>query len=954
MRCFLFNARSIKNKLPDLHCFLSTQHPDIVVITETWLNSDINDSCIVGDCPFTVFRADRVSVSNEHKRGGGVCVLLNDNTTRAISVSLPVNFSHCELCVVDIIPSNNSNAVRLFALYRPPGPNRNADLLKCTDDFCNCIDLMFKPQCTNILCGDFNLPDVNWSANNTLKCNNFTSDGLFLTLFYKHGLEQLVQQATRTDNTLDLIFTNDSNSVVNVDVSAPFSNSDHSVVSFYLFNGSSTNASAADRYIYDFHRADWNAINFHLLNFNFDDVFHSDMPIVSVFNTFYNILYNCIEQFVPTKRIRNSQNGPNKRYPYHVKRLIRKKAAAWRQYRTRRTTTSRAYYNKIAANCRRSIRSFVATGEERLVDRGNVAAFYRHANKKFTSKSTIGPLKDAASNLLTDSAAKAEILNSTFISYFVKDNGNLPGVSGINIPTTTIKSVIFTSTIVLRAIKKLKINSSGGPDGIPPIFYKRCSAVIAYPLSILFNLSFNSSLLPAVWLRAYVTPIYKKGDKTDPNNYRPISLTCTMCKLMESVIKQQLMSYLLENNIITTHQHAFMAKCSTTSNLLECTHDWLMSLNATNTTDVVYIDFSRAFDSIVFSKLIFKLHCYGIAGKLLKWIECFLHDRFQCVVIEGKFSSVASVDSGVPQGSVLGPLLFLLFINDIDSVCSASTMLQLFADDCKLFSVTTLINSSVSLQYSLNKLSAWADLWQLAINILKCFVLSVSSNGNIPVHPYFINGVCLSHCKSVVDLGITISNNMSFKSHIEGIVSKAYQRLAILFRGFVTRRADFMRKVYITYVRPILDYNSVVWSPTEIYLIDLLETVQRYFTRNVPSLSNLSYLDRLSALNLESLEIRRLKSDMKYYYKIFNDLTPHSADHFFLKYFPPKSSRSSSSYLIQPRKVSEKCLSFLSYRNVVAWNALPDDLKSTNSVIGFKNGLKQINLIPYMKGSVYK
>ena len=214
---------------------------------------------------------------------------------------------------------------------------------------------------------------------------------------------------------------------------------------------------------------------------------------------------------------------------------------------------------------------------------------------------------------------------------------------------------------------------------------------------------------------------------------------------------------------------------------------------------------------------------------------------------------------------------------------------------------------------------------------------------------------CLSNCENAVDLGITISNNMSvIKIAYRRYISKAYQRLAIIFRGFVNTRADFMRKVYITYMRPILDYNNVVWSPNEVYLIDLPEAVQCYFTRNVPALSNLSYLDRLSALNLESLEVRRLKSDMIYYYKIFNDLTPHNADHLFLKYFPPKSSRSSSSYLIQPRKVSEKCLSFLTYRNVAVWNALPGDLKPTDSVTTFKRGLQKLNFITYMKRSAFK
>ena len=165
-----------------------------------------------------------------------------------------------------------------------------------------------------------------------------------------------------------------------------------------------------------------------------------------------------------------------------------------------------------------------------------------------------------------------------------------------------------------------------------------------------------------------------------------------------------------------------------------------------------------------------------------------------------------------------------------------------------------------------------------------------SSRSPVSSHVYFINITAIASSDNVVDLGVTISTDLSFKSHIQSIVSKSYQRLSVLFRGFVTRDVKFLRRAYITFIRPILEYNSIIWSPTEIYLIDLIEQVQRYFTRNIPALNELSYEDRLAAINLKFLELRRLHFDLIYYFKIFNNLTPHDPSDFFLIYHPPTSS----------------------------------------------------------------
>jgi hypothetical protein len=423
---------------------------------------------------------------------------------------------------------------------------------------------------------------------------------------------------------------------------------------------------------------------------------------------------------------------------------------------------------------------------------------------------------------------------------------------------------------------------------------------------------------------------------------------------METVIKDQLLGFLLRKGIINKNQHGFISNHSTCSNLLECTHDWLVTLNLSHTTDIIYIDFSRAFDSIVYSKLLKKLESYGIVGKLLNWISSFVNDRYQCVAIENCFSSVAKVISGVPQGSVLGPILFIIFINDIDSVCHGQTKMKLYADDAKLYSEIVLKDCSLSLQTSLNNLSTWADAWQLSINVQKCCVLSTITNkrtSRTGSNNYYLNGILLTSDVNVLDLGITISADLSYNMHINNIVAKALQRSSTLFRGFASRNLLLMRKSFITYIRPILEYNSILWSPNLVYLIDLIESVQRKFTKRISSISSLPYSSRLDILNMQPLELRRLHLDLINYYKILNGLSPLNATEYFLIYSPITSTRSNIPSLLKPLHSSRKLSASFFYRSVDAWNHLPSNIKLLTSLYSFKLALKLVDLSGFLKCS---
>jgi len=518
---------------------------------------------------------------------------------------------------------------------------------------------------------------------------------------------------------------------------------------------------------------------------------------------------------------------------------------------------------------------------------------------------------------------------------------------------STLTALCLFLLLVNKAIKKLRTKSKGGPDHIPPVLLYKCALWLSPAIAYLFQLCFDSGFMPLIWSKAYITPVFKKGDPTDASNYRPIALTCVLCKLMESIVKDQLLSYLLFHKLISKHQHAFIIKHSTATNLLECANDWSAAINAKKHIDVVYIDFCRAFDSIVYSKLLSKIQSFGIVGNFLLWLGAFLNNRSQRVCVDNCLSYECDVLSGVPQGSVLGPILFLLFINDIDSACSCNSTLKLFADDLKIYSIFDPINSTNSLQVSINNVCAWAGMWQFTINVRKCSALHLHNKIPSDKRPYFIDGALLPDDNSVTDLGVLIDDKLSFKGHINVIVSKAMQRIGLLFRGFLCRDITFLKKAFVTYIRPLVEYCSVVWSPRLKKYIDVLERVQRKFSKRIPCLSSLTYKERLARLNLLPLELRRLHFDLIFYYKIFNNRSALEIDQFFTFHTPLASSRNPTPFIQKPLSATNCLLSSFRYRSVEAWNSLPLPVQYSTSLLSFKKALHNTDLSSFLYGSTF-
>ena len=341
---------------------------------------------------------------------------------------------------------------------------------------------------------------------------------------------------------------------------------------------------------------------------------------------------------------------------------------------------------------------------------------------------------------------------------------------------------------------------------------------------------------------------------------------------------------------------------------------------------------------------IIKLSSYGITNSLYFWIEAFLTNRFQKVKIGSSFSSVCSVTSGVPQGSVLGPLLFNLFINDLVDSLEPNTTAKLFADDLKLYSEFSNVHPN-TLQAQLIEIEKWSKLWQLKISHSKSYILSFGSKD--PHSKFFLDGNCIAQSDTVKDLGITIDSDFKFKHHINNITCIANQRSALISRCFLSRSPENLVRAFKVYVRPLLEYASTTWSPSYIAQILQLESVQRTFTKRIPGCHNLSYKERLTRLNLQSLEHRRLIADLVMCFNIVHNFNCLNSADFFIPN-PNKSLRGHSLKICVPIVKTNTRKFFFSNRIVPIWNSLPNDLVTSNNPNSFKRRLRNIDLNKFL------
>jgi hypothetical protein len=441
-----------------------------------------------------------------------------------------------------------------------------------------------------------------------------------------------------------------------------------------------------------------------------------------------------------------------------------------------------------------------------------------------------------------------------------------------------------------------------------------------------------------------VCPIPKKGNSKKPIDYRPVSGTCVACRVMETVVKDQMMGYAMYRNLIHEEQHGFMPGRSTLTNLISTLDKITIELDRVNGYAILAnLDYAKAFDKVVHPKLLGKLYGLGYRGKLLIWLAALLTDRLQQVRVNSCLSEPVEVTSGVPQGSVTGPFEFVCYINDsFDEVLFAG--LKLFADDSKLY-ICSAKHTVEELREDLDRVMQWAEKWQLSLAIGKCSVLHLGTARDRVEEPIEMAGIELESVTSVKDLGVVMQQHprfgLCFEKHIASISARSTRMISLYFRTFTIRARDFYFELFEKKILPLLQYNCQVWFPHLLQDIDRIENVQRYFLRRVAGLSaetrdlELDYPQRLNFFGWVSLEERRIYMDLCFAFKILNGNTVLRAEDLF-----EFSQRGHSRKLRRPISRHEVRHHFFTCRVVNVWNSLSDEILFARSFSVFKSKLR--------------
>ena len=582
------------------------------------------------------------------------------------------------------------------AVYRPPSSDATY-----MEELCSQMKELFRsnPRSTVWIAGDINLPDINWEDNN-IQGNNYPIqiNQLLIDTISDTGSEQVVTFPTRDKNTLDVFITNRPSLIEKCKPMPGLS--DHDIV-FVQASTRVPRQRPLRRQIRLWGKADTAGLHQSASEFTseFTDQYSASTDIDTLWTSFRDYCIKAMDTHVPSKMTttRYSQPWVNKK----VKRASRRKKRAYRKARKTGKAEDLQRYKSLQKEtqyeCRKAHNKYV----QDLVsdDKGGKKLFSFVKSKRCDSSGVSALKSDGVAH--SDPHLKASLLNRQFCSVFTtEDTTDLPTMKGNPFPDMHSFSIGLAG--VTKLLRNLSPHKATGPDAIPTRFLKEVAADIAPALVLVFEASLQQGRVPEDWKNANVTPIFKKGDKSIPANYRPISLTSVCCKVLEHIIHSQVMSHLDSQKILTDQQHGFRKRRSCESQLIITLQDLAAGLDAGEQIDAILLDFSKAFDKVPHERLLIKLRHYGIRGNILSWIQSFLTGRSQKVLVEGQSSSSSPVTSGVPQGTVLGPLLFLLYINDLPDSVQSTT--RLFADDSLLY---RKIKSTVDLdilQEDLNRL----------------------------------------------------------------------------------------------------------------------------------------------------------------------------------------------------------------------------------------------------------
>ena len=906
--------------------------PDLIAITEA--KSKRQMSTLLAE--FSIEGYNVISNDLENQDNRGLLIYISNKYESAL---VNVNSSFKEVLLVEIKKFNKTGEKLMFVnMYRSPNSvqDNNVELFKLMKEI---IDLKFQKY---VILGDFNFPGIDWK----LQCSNNVIEMEFLNILNDNFLIQHIDTPTRhrgKDNphVLDLVITNDD-FVNSIDFLSPLGKSDHAVLDIVLTSRAEivheNNKLSFEKGNYDEFRK--------YVEMDWKTVFEScSEDVEEMWNIFAETVNKGVEKFIPRIKPFNTKNGKYKRpLPEELRNLIHEKHRMFNKFRRTKYQEDFNNYKKTRNRVKKELNKLDREKQMEIArsSKANPKKFWKYVNSKRKCNHKIPDIvyvDSGGHERVAESAQdKVTVFNRYFSEVFNYEKLKQEGVRNFEDSDISCKMepLFIDSTLLLTHLQSLNVSKSAGADGLHPRILKELSNEICEPLKIIFETSMKTGKLPSDWKQANITAIFKKGKRNSVCNYRPVSLTSVVCKVFEKLIRDHVMKYCISHDMFTNRQYGFIKGRSTVMQLLRVLDDWTELLENGGQIDVIYTDLEKAFDKVHHKILIQKLKNLQFDVNVLAWIEDFLTRRKQRVKIGDTVSDWSEVVSGIPQGSVLGPLLFIIFINDMIKECHYGSQIYLYADDSKIYKYVRNESDAKELQEDLYRIVNWINKNLLKLNVKKCTI--VSYGRDIQSHRYSIGDINLERSESIKDLGVTFDDGLSFENHIKEKVKKANSMLGIIKRNFDKMPPETSVMLYKSLVRSHIEYAGAVWSPHHKKSIELIENVQKRATRAFCRDKNLSYEERLRYLNLPTLRFRRIRGDMIELYKVTHGFYDRASS---VRVGRCENARTRGhQYRLFPKHVHYDLRKyFFSNRVINMWNSLPDFVVSACTISTFKKRL---------------
>ena len=947
---FHLNIRSLKKNFEDFKYFLNELNFEfkIICLSETWCQSDELTNSLY-NIPNYVARHQ----IRKHSKGGGVSIYIHKSLMFKMRPEISINNEHIESLCVEILNEKKRNSFINVVYRRPSGDYRK--LHKYLKEILKLNILKNKPV---YLTGDFNLNLLDHDTHSNVKD--------YVNLLFENGFLHFINKPTRItrySSTLIDHFISNTNSdnidtgIIKTDIS------DHFPI-FFIANNEEL-FKKGEKQIIRKREINANTLNSFkeiLKPVNWTAVTQCD-NVNSAYDNFLNIVSSLYDTVFPIKEIKLKTKTLLS--PWMSRGLLKCSKHKKRLYenflkkRTIQNETKYKNYKKLFDSIK---------NKSKKNHYANLLKLYQKDIKKTWKviKEVIGSKKSENAYLpkkiisngvdITDHKSIAENFNSFFTHIGPKLASTIPETqrnfeSYLDPSHNTYHNSCLTDKELKEAISSLKLNKSPGFDEINSNVVKECSEELFIPLKHIFNLSLNTGIFPDQLKIARVTPLYKSGENTCVSNYRPISVLPCFSKILERIMYNRLYKFLNENNILYQKQFGFRNSHSTEHAIMQLVDQIFDSFNDGKYTLGVFIDLSKAFDTVDHDILIKKLYLYGLRGNAIEWFKSYLSNRKQFIVYDRGKTGFSNITCGVPQGSILGPLLFLIYVNDLKQATNILDPIM-FADDTNLFhsghDIKTLFKS---VNKELIQIKEWFQANKLSLNVKKTkYTLfhSVYQKDNIPLRLPVLkidDNIIERETKSKF-LGVILDENITWKSHIEQVENKISKNIGIIAKVSNLLNTSCLKNIYFSLVHSYVNYANIAWANTNKTKLKSINSKQKQCSRYIYHKETRTHakplLLKLNAMNVYQINIYQ---HLIFMFKVRNNLAPQVFKNSFECIEHNFQTRFRINNFRQPRRITKKTSFAISKRGPLLWNEiLTNSIKEYTSLNLFKFKTKEFIL----------